>query len=140
MMWNEYCAALLLGWNAWTDLRRQEVSMPSLGAAAAAGILLNLLVNYPKSAERFAGIGTGLFILAVSAVSKGAVGFGDGLLLCVTGIFLGGMGNLRLLMLGSILCAAVLGAGLAFGRVRWKQRFPFVPFLFLAQIGRILWK
>lgn len=114
--------------------------MPSLGAAAAAGILLNLLVNYQKSAELFAGIGTGLFLLAVSAVSKGAVGFGDGLLLCVTGIFLGGMGNLRLLMLGSILCAAVLGAGLAFGRVRWKQRFPFVPFLFLAQIGRILWK
>lgn len=140
MMWNEYCAALLLGWNAWTDLRRQEVSMPSLGAAAAAGILLNLLVNYQKSAELFAGIGTGLFLLAVSAVSKGAVGFGDGLLLCVTGIFLGGMGNLRLLMLGSILCAAVLGAVLAFGRVRWKQRFPFVPFLFLAQIGRILWK
>ena len=140
MSWNEYCAALLLGWNAWTDLRRQEVSMPSLGAAAAAGILLNLLVNYQKSAELFAGIGTGLFLLAVSAVSKGAVGFGDGLLLCVTGIFLGGMGNLRLLMLGSILCAAVLGAGLAFGRVRWKQRFPFVPFLFLAQIGRILWK
>ncbi len=139
-MWKEYCVAVLLGWNAWTDLRCQEVSVPSLGIAAAAGILLNLFLEYQKSAELLAGAGIGIFLLAVSAVSKGAVGFGDGLLVCVTGIFLGGMGNLRLLMLGSVLCAAVLGTGLIFGKARWKQRFPFVPFLFLAQIGRILWE
>ena len=102
--------------------------MPSLGAAAAAGILLNLLVNYQKSAELFAGIGTGLFLLAVSAVSKGAVGFGDGLLLCVTGIFLGGMGDLRLLMLGSILCAAGLGPPPLFSPSLSNSRLAVVAF------------
>ena len=60
MMWNEYCAALLLGWNAWTDLRRQEVSIPSLGIFAAAGILVNLLLKYQSSLELLTGIGSGV--------------------------------------------------------------------------------
>ena len=79
-------------------------------------------------------------MLAVAAVTRGAVGFGDGLLLCVTGILLGGTENLSLLMAGSLLCAVVLGTGLVFGKLRWKQKFPFVPFLCLAQLGRMVWK
>lgn len=139
-LWNEYCTALILIWNGWTDWRRQEVSLPCLGAAGAAGILANFLLDYQDSTELAAGIATGVVVLAISAATKGAVGFGDGLVLCVTGIFLGGRGNFQLITAGSLLCASVLGTGLVFGRVRWKQRFPFVPFLCAAQIGRILWK
>lgn len=139
-MWKEYCVALLLIWNSWLDLRRREISLSGLGAFGAAGILMNLLLKYQTGFEMSAGIGVGIFVLAASAVTKGAIGFGDGLLLCVTGIYLGGMENLRLLMGGLILCALVLGAGLLLGKARWKQQFPFVPFLCLAQIGRMLWR
>ena len=139
-MWNEYCTVLLLVWNSWTDIRRHAVSLPSLGIFAAAGLLWNLLFPYQEAVEAAAGAGTGLLVLAAAAVTRGAVGFGDGLLLCVTGILLGGTENLSLLMAGSLLCAAVLGTGLVFGKVRWKQKFPFVPFLCLAQLGRMVWK
>ncbi len=131
---------LLLVWNSWLDLRRHEISLPGLGIFGAAGLLANLLLKYQTGMELAAGIGVGIFVLAAAAVTKGAVGFGDGLLLCVTGIYLGGTDNLRLLMGGLILCALVLGAGLLLGKARWKQQFPFVPFLCLAQIGRILWR
>lgn len=131
---------LLLVWNSWLDLRRHEISLPGLGIFGAAGLLGNLLLKYQTGMELAAGIGVGIFVLAAAAVTKGAVGFGDGLLLCVTGIYLGGTDNLRLLMGGLILCALVLGAGLLLGKARWKQQFPFVPFLCLAQIGRILWR
>lgn len=131
---------LLLVWNSWLDLRRHEISLPGLGIFGAAGLLANLLLKYQTGMELAAGIGVGIFVLAAAVVTKGAVGFGDGLLLCVTGIYLGGTDNLRLLMGGLILCALVLGAGLLLGKARWKQQFPFVPFLCLAQIGRILWR
>ena len=139
-MWREYCMVLLLVWNSWLDLRRHEISLPGLGIFGAAGLLANLLLKYQTGMELAAGIGVGIFVLAAAVVTKGAVGFGDGLLLCVTGIYLGGTDNLRLLMGGLILCALVLGAGLLLGKARWKQQFPFVPFLCLAQIGRILWR
>ena len=139
-MWNEYCTAALLLWNACQDLRRQEVSLPSLGVFAAAGLAANLLLGYQTEGELFGGLGVGLFVLAASAATKGAKGLGDGLVLCVTGIFLGGTENLRLLTEGLLLCALVLGTGLLLGKACWKQRFPFVPFLCLAQLGRMIWK
>lgn len=139
-MWNEYCVAVLLAWNSWFDLRRQEVYVPSLGIFAAAGLLANLFLKYQDSLGLLTGLGSGIFVLVVSLAAKGAIGFGDGLLLCVTGIFLGGRANLELLMAGSLLCALILGAGLIFGKTRWKQRFPFVPFLCAAQLGRLIWR
>ena len=139
-MWSEYCVILLLVWNARQDLRQHEVSIPSLGIFAAAGILVNLLLKYQSSLELLTGIGSGVFVLAAAAVTRGAIGFGDGLLLCVTGIYLGGSENMQLLMAGLLLCALVLGAGLILGKAGWKQQFPFVPFLCLAQFGRMLWK
>ena len=112
--------------------------MPCLVIAGVAGIAANLILRYQENMELLGGVLPGAVCLAVSAVTKGAVGFGDGLVLCVTGILLGGKGNLQLITVGSLLCAFVLGLGLITGKVRWKQRFPFVPFLCAAQIGRIL--
>ena len=139
-MWREYSVLLLLVWNAWQDLRRHEVNIPALGVFAAAGALANFLLKYQNGIQLFSGIGVGLFVLVSAVVTKGAIGFGDGLLICVTGIYLGGPANLELLMAGLVLCALTLGAGLIFGKAGWKQQFPFVPFLCLAQLGRILWK
>ncbi len=137
-MWNEYCAVLVLLWNSWTDIKRQEISVPCLGAAGAVGMAANLILKYQETMTLLEGVLLGIICLVLSAVTKGAVGFGDGLVLCVTGILLGGRENLQLITVGSVLCAFVLGLGLISGRVGWKQRFPFVPFLCAAQIGRIL--
>ncbi len=139
-MWNEYCVVLLLFWNAFRDLRRHEISLPSLGLFTIAGLLANLLLGYQSEKHMMTGLGVGLFLLLASALTKGAIGLGDGLMLCVTGIFLGGEENFQLLTAGLFLCAVTLGFGLILGKARWKQRFPFVPFLCVAQLGRMLWK
>lgn len=135
--WIEGAVALLLLGNAALDGKRQEISLGSLALFAAAGLAVNLQTGYRGIEEMLCGAAPGLLLLLVSLLTKGAVGFGDGLLLCVTGIFLGGTENTRLLFRGLLLCSIVLGAGLGLGRTSWKQRFPFVPFLLLAQLWRM---
>ena len=85
--------------------------------------------------ELCGGIGLGIGLLAVAFFSREAIGFGDGLLFCVTGIYLGFWGNLRLLLTGTLCCALIQAVGLLFRRARMKDRVPLVPFLLLAFVG-----
>jgi len=128
---------VLLAWNAVMDFRKREVSLLSLAVFAAAGLGLNFGINYQSMGELLGGVGVGAFLLLTAFVTGEAVGIGDGLLLCVTGIYLGFWENLRLLGAGLLLCALLLGAGLVFRRLRFADRFPMVPFLFLAWMGRL---
>ena len=77
-------------------------------------------------------------MMVLAFLTKGAVGLGDGWLLCATGVLLGMAGNFELLLMGAVLCAVVLSGGLLLGKARWKDTFPFVPFLCAAQLLRIL--
>lgn len=131
------CVSLLLAWNAVADWKKREISLESLALFGAVGLGLNFKAPYQGAGEGLGGVGVGLCLLLLAFLTKEAVGFGDGFLLCVTGIYLGFWENLRLLTTGLLLCALVLGAGLVFRRLRPAERFPLVPFLFLAWLGRL---
>lgn len=89
-------------------------------------------------AEIFLGIGVGLVICILSRCTGGSIGAGDGLILTVTGVFLGGSANLELL-LTSLLYAAVFSLGiLTFGKKNRRQEIPFVPFLLLGYLTMII--
>ena len=137
-IWIEGAVTLLLMVNAVYDWRKREVSLPCLLVSGGAGLVMNCIWGYQSLFSLCCGTGIGVFLSAVSFMTGGALGFGDGLLLCTTGLFLGGRKNFQLLFLGALLCAVVLGIGLLLGKTRWKQRFPFVPFLLAAQAGRLV--
>lgn len=132
-----YVTGLLLLNGLW-DWKKKEICVWSILLSIPVGIGLNLLKGFRSPGEMLWGVGTGAVIILLSLLTKGAVGFGDGLLLCVTGMLLGPAENLELMTLGALLCAAVLGTGLLFGKTGWKERFPFVPFLLLAQLIRLV--
>ena len=132
-----YVTGLLLLNGLW-DWKKKEICVWSILLSIPVGIGLNLIKGLRSPGEMLWGVGTGAVIILLSLLTRGALGFGDGLLLCATGVFLGATGNLELMTLGALLCAAVLGTGLLLGRAGWKERFPFVPFLFLAQLIRLV--
>ena len=132
------CILVFLLWNGILDIRKQEVSLRSFWIFGMAGAGLNFWLKYQAWWEILGGIGVGVLLLAAAFLTKEAVGCGDGLLVCVTGIYLGLWENLELVFSGTLICALVMIAGIAFRRMKRSDRFPLVPFLFLAYLGRLI--
>ncbi len=137
-MWKEYYVAALLILNGIWDWKKKEVCVPSILVSLAAGIAVNCRYQYLTASDMAGGLGIGGFLVLLAFLTKGAIGLGDGWLLCATGAYLGTVGNFELLLVGSVFCAAVLGFGLLLGKAHWKDTFPFVPFLCAAQLLRLL--
>lgn len=113
---------------AFIDLRKHEIPIFLPAAAFAAGLTLQLLAGEMKWFEILPGCIPGGALLLLSAVTRQAVGFGDGLTLAAAGVFLGFFGTCILLLL-SLLAAAVTSLVLlALKKRRKKEEIPFLPF------------
>lgn len=125
----------LLLLNGFFDWKKREVSLISLAVFGMAGIGLNLWLGYQSAAQAAGGVCLGILLLAAAFFTQESIGFGDGLLICTTGIYLGFWENLSLLFVGVICCGTVLGISVLTGRIKLKDRVPLVPFLLLGFIG-----
>ena len=134
--WILYGSELLfLGMGSYFDIKSRELPLGFLTGFGAFGIILNVLWKY-QTLELILGsllIG-GLFLL-IGRLTKESIGYGDGLCFMILGIFEGWKS-----MIG-ILTAAFFLSGI-FGI--WKMlcrggktsdTMPFLPFLFVVQIG-----
>ena len=128
---------ILLALNSRRDIRTGTIPvLPNLlaGAFGCAWSLANELLSFP---DLCFGLGLGGLVLLVGLLTNEAVGFGDGLLLMVTGSVLGGKNNL-LLFFGGLMAAGFGSFFLfVFGKAGIKTAIPFVPFLLLAYMGMV---
>ncbi len=130
---------VLLAFNAWSDVRERQISLLISGIAGVGGLLLILIGNISVK-EAAMGACIGAILLLLSILTRDAIGFGDGLLIVVTGCYLGGKDNL-LLVGGGFFLAAIFGMSvLIIKKADRKKEFPFVPFLLLSYIGMLFWK
>ena len=121
--------AAFLAISSITDIREKVIYLRVLIPFALIGILIAASSGREAVISGAAGVIIGLLMLLLSFATKGAVGEGDGLVLMTTGIYLGFLGNLRLLCSGLFLSALFsLGAIVIRG---WKRdrELPFMPFL-----------
>ncbi len=129
---------VMLGVYTIEDIRKRRITVWYLPIFAGLGVALQALSRNRSVAEILLGIGVGLGICLLSRCTGGSIGPGDGLILTVTGIFLGGSANVELLLTG-LLYAAVFSLGiLTLGKKNRKQEIPFVPFLLLGYLTMIM--
>ncbi len=120
-----------------TDIRSKEVKPAVLAAFGAAAVVLYLVIRPVGIFEEAAGIIIGLTFVALSLISEGKIGLGDGLLMTVTGLFLGGRQNAFLIMTAMLLSALFSIGYLLSKKGNRKTRFAFVPFMFASFLIRI---
>ena len=123
---------LLLAINSAVDWRKREISLISLEVFGVIGIGLNRWRGYQSFMGAAGGAGIGIVLLAAAFFTKEAIGFGDGLLICVTGIYLGFWKNLLLFFSSLMLCSffglALFLWGWFQGKDYRKKRLPFLMF------------
>lgn len=85
-----------------------------------------------------AGGGTGLVFLIISRVTKEAFGYGDSILITVTGCLIGFWNLLSVLMAAFFMAAMFSMFLLTVRHFSRKAVFPFVPFLAAGYIGGMI--
>ncbi len=135
----ENCALLVvLSAFAWTDIRKQEFPLFLLIAGGAAGAVLYFARRAYSPLTLLGGVCVGGMLLLGALLSGGRIGVGDGLLFCVTGLYLGLWGNLSLLFAASIFCAVAGLVLVATKRGTRKQSLPFAPFVLAADVALLV--
>ena len=147
---------LFLALAAWQDVRERSIAAGLLAGAGAGALVLRggqlwLTVQAGEPvmtavlswlAGLAAAAGTGVFLLAAAALTREAVGKGDGWFFLVAGWYLGGERAALLLGLSLLLCLPAGGLLLARGRMRgepvWSLRLPFLPFAVPAGVALAL--
>lgn len=131
------CGAL--GALAYKDCKEQKVSVYAVLVLMILGMIFHVVWQEQELWNVLAGAGLGAGFLVLSWISRGSIGAGDGAVLVATGVFLGFWGNLRLLFLALMLSAIAAGYLLVIKRKGRKDRMPFIPFLFLADLLLMIW-
>lgn len=120
-------AVLLLGGNAWRDLRKHRISILLTAGIFLAAVIMRIWRG--EYAALAAGILPGIILLGISWITKESLGYGDGLVQSVLGALLGWKKALEILMGALFLAAVFSAAALAVHRLGRKSELPFLPFV-----------
>lgn len=128
-----------LGVHSIEDIKDRKITVTLTLFFGIVGILLHLFFQNESIFSMMLGMISGVGILALGYVTGGKIGYGDGILFMLTGLYLGLERNL-ILMLLSFALAGVWGYIRILGKWgRKNDKIPFVPFLFLAYMGMCFW-
>ena len=121
---------------AWKDYKTKLIEMWQLLIMGIIGIVL--CGNWEMMFQAIGGIFIGVIILLVAWCSKECVGFGDGYLFMVTGIFLGFNQNF-VLFFASLFLAGVFAIGcLVLKKKKGDDRMALGPFVLAAYVLFVL--
>lgn len=123
------------------DIKTHQISVVFVSLMGILGIITYLPFAKLESLSIAFGMTIGLGVLIISFFTRQQIGYGDGLILIVTGILLGFRNNMAL-FLGALIYSAMVGLSLlVIRKADKKTELPFVPFMFLSllSMGVIKW-
>lgn len=129
---------LICGWLlicSWQDIKKKKINLLLILAGFIINIIVSLLWSNVSVASHILGILPGLLLLMISYITRGQIGIGDGLILSITGIYLGPEKNIAVLAYG-LFCAALFSIILlSFQLASRKKTIPFIPFILIGYLG-----
>lgn len=121
---------------AWKDYKTQLIEVWQLLLAGVVGIIL--CTNQGRVYQAIGGVFVGGIILFVAWCTKECVGFGDGYLFMVTGIFLGFTQNAALFFASLVLAGCYAIGCLVLKKKKGDDRMALGPFVLAAYVLFVL--
>lgn len=123
-----------LGINTLTDMKNRTVHVAIIVLFGILGMTMFFCGEKRDILSLAGGVMAGVFLMLFSILTRGAVGFGDGLVVSVAGIWLGGAKTILILMGGFLLVTATGMIGICLRKMNGKSELPFVPFFALSYL------
>lgn len=111
------------------DLQKHKVSMITVMIAGILGVIFQFGIIQENGLKIIGGILIGIVLLSLAKITREKIGYGDGWIFVVTGIYLGFHSNMYLLLLSLSLASLVSICLLVFKKVNKKTELPFVSFV-----------
>lgn len=127
-------SAIALGVMAVIDIKCRKLTIKQMIVFAAVIVPLSAFLREVSGYERAGGVLVGILMAGLSFATRGGIGMGDAILLCVTGIGFGFSFNLSLTFIGIVMAGVMCGVLLAMKKVGRKDSVPLVPFLFAGYV------
>lgn len=137
-MWGQIAMIGLLAACTAQDIRKKEIRLNFVFFFGILGIIFHMLFRMQSIVSLLLGMSVGVVLVLAAVVTEGKIGVGDGVLLIVTGVYLGIEGNIRLFIGGLILCSVWALGLLVFRKKRRTDSIPFVPFLLASYMGMLV--
>ena len=120
--------------SAWFDLKKEIIYVPLIVCMGIIGVICHIFLQENTIWNLMSGMLIGVILLLGGIWSGEKIGYGDGVIFIMTGIFLGFWGNMLLLVIASIL-AGVTCTGLLLTHKKCKEeQIVFVPFIFISYV------
>ena len=128
----------VLAVSAYRDWREKQIYLYLPIGALILGLIWHLVCRERALEDMLLGAVVGLVMMIIGKVTGEAIGIGDGMMLVVSGIFLGFWGNMCLLMTALLLVGCVALFLIVIGKKGKDYRLPFLPFLLVAYLLQLL--
>ena len=125
-MIQEIGLCLFLGYFTYEDIKTRRLSGKGIFLFAIVGGIISVLFPAYRIGQILLGMGIGGGLLIMSLLSKGGIGVGDGIVVLISGIYLGVQENCFLLLLALLVSSLYSGFLWIGKKVDRKQKIPFI--------------
>lgn len=133
-MWSRIAVMGMLALCSVEDIRKKQIRLNPVFAFGILGIIFHMLWRIQSIESLLLGMLVGVAMLFLSILTGGRIGAGDGVVLIVTGIYLGVERNLTLLLCGLLMCGIWAFVLIVLRKKSRKDTIPFIPFLLVAYV------
>ena len=127
-----------LGLNTVSDIRCKKILVWSAWAFGLFGLIYGFVGSGMSFSQGLMALLPGTMFLIISKITKESMGYGDGVVVLVMGVYISIQKLVGSLMLALIFAAAWSIILVVFFRKKKQEEFPFVPFVLLGYLGGLL--
>lgn len=127
-----------LGLNTVSDIRSKKILVWSAWVFGLFGLVYGFVGNELSILQGLVALLPGIIFLIISKITKESMGYGDGMIVLVMGIYISIQKLVGSLMIALIFAAAWSMILLVFFKKKKHEEFPFVPFVLLGYLGGML--